>query len=182
MVSMMFCSVSRRCWRDILGGNSSFLDSHVVYFCFLLLSYALSLVWACGDIWSLMCPNGLFWVDHFPAAFPMDIARSWPCTCSSFLIPSACPPIRLVFFVPQRVCISICPVRVNQSWDWQISELLGHPVDCNHTFLYMVWCPFERRKPPFHICLSLGLLLEPLSFRVLFTSFILTFLLLIQRY
>ena len=55
MMSMMFCSVSRRCWRDILGGNSSFLDSHVVYFHFLLLSYVLSLVWACGDIWSLMC-------------------------------------------------------------------------------------------------------------------------------
>lgn len=85
MVSMMFCSVSRRCWRDILGGNSSFLDSHVVYFYFLLLSYALSLVRACGNIWSLMCPNGLFWVDRFPAALPiwtLDIPDLAPAVAS----------------------------------------------------------------------------------------------------
>lgn len=104
MVSMMFCSISRRCWRDILGGNSSFLDSHVVYFYFYfchMLSHWYERVGTSGH----SCAQMVFLGWPFPAALPiwtLDIPDLAPAAAS--WLPSACPLIRLVFFVLQRTC------------------------------------------------------------------------------
>ena len=139
-----------------------FLDSHVVYFHFLLLSYALSLVWACGDIWSLMCQVVFSGLTTFLLPF-----QCGHCTFLTLhlqqLLDSLCMPTR-------QACLFCSPEGLHFCFPSACESVLGlanqwtswSPVDCNHTFLYMVWCPFERRKPPLHICLSLGLLLEPL--------------------